>query len=194
MKSDASRMLVRRAPHLRACFLYSFQVPSRAWAYPYAELCRPLGIIPNKYLRGVCARALNLLSCQIIDICTATGTPYLRSVALKAERNLGLSSRIAHALFKDRGALALPPKLAHPANKVIITMARRRLLISSLNFFISISIVLLFFQNYINSDGVAIGQLTFLERLRKSYQQVKVIFKMFLCGMDTVTQNKLIDL
>ena len=176
MKSDASRMLVRRAPHLRACFLYSFQVPSRAWAYPYAELCRPLGIIPNKYLRGVCARALNLLSCQ------------------KAERNLGLSSRIAHALFKDRGALALPPKLAHPANKVIITMARRRLLISSLNFFISISIVLLFFQNYINSDGVAIGQLTFLERLRKSYQQVKVIFKMFLCGMDTVTQNKLIDL
>jgi len=51
-----------------------------------------------------------------------------------------------------------------------------------------------FFKTISIPDGVAIGQLTFLERLRKSYQQVKVIFKMFLCGMDTVTQNKLIDL
>jgi len=36
--------------------------------------------------------------------------------------------------------------------------------------------------------------LPFWKGFEKSYQPVKVIFKMFLCGMDTVTQNKLIDL
>src|SRR6056297_722943 len=65
----------------------------------------------------------------MVAICTWTGTPHRRSVALKARLYCGRSARMAQALSRLLGGGPLRPPTPQDATSNRITIARRGLLI-----------------------------------------------------------------